>query len=155
MLRFTKITDYGMLLMAQLGKAEDGFVYSTSALTDATHVPAATVSKILQSLLNAGLLDSIRGARGGYRLARPASDISVRDIVSCLEGDIALTDCSTMDVACEQRSVCSTHQNWKRLNQAVHDVLANITLEDMVSEQFMPVLQLRRAMPISDMGAQA
>ncbi|MBF0282322.1 MAG: SUF system Fe-S cluster assembly regulator [Zetaproteobacteria bacterium] len=149
MLRLTKITDYGILLMAQLASGEADELFSTSALTDATKIPSTTVSKILQSLLNADLLISIRGVKGGYKLARAADLISVRDIVCCLEGDIALTDCSSSDaLVCDQRGVCITHGNWKRINQAMHDVLANISLSDMINASFTPVIRLQRGLPI-------
>jgi len=73
MLRLTRVTDYGILLMTQLAKLEigaDAGRLTANDLALSTRVPAPTVSKILQRLLHANLLDSVRGAHGGYRLAR-------------------------------------------------------------------------------------
>jgi len=151
MLRLTRVTDYGILLMTQLVKAEcsDSAVrLTTNDLAVATHVPAPTVSKILQSLLQAGLLHSVRGAHGGYMLSRPAADISLREVIHCLEGRIALTECNREQGDCEQLSVCTTSNNWKRINTSIRDVLEDISLEDMATDDFIPVFTLKKAMPI-------
>ena len=111
MLRLTRVTDYGILLMTSMVTTQAS-CRTTSELSALTHVPAPTVSKILQSLLNAGLLESVRGAKGGYRLARDAEAISLQDIIQSLEGRIALTTCNLDDDDCDQKDVCSTTHNW-------------------------------------------
>lgn len=113
-----------------------------------TRVPAPTVSKILQSLLHAKLLDSVRGAHGGYCLTRPASDISVRDIIHCLEGRIALTECNLEQGECDQMKFCSTSNNWKRINTAIHHALEDISLKDMATDGFLPVFTMRKAISV-------
>jgi len=142
MLRLTRVTDYGILLMTQLVQCQlndSNAKLTANDLAVATHVPAPTVSKILQSLLKAGLLGSVRGAHGGYQLSRPAAAISLRAIIHCLEGQIALTECSRELGVCDQSSVCSTRNNWKRINDAMHDSLENISLADMADDSFRPV----------------
>ena len=152
MVSLNKITDYCILLMAQMaGDEPEGQLLASNDLALATHIPSPTVSKVLQALLAAGLLESIRGARGGYRLSRPAKDISVRQIINSLEGHIALTECKVDGCECEQMPYCSTHNNWKRINQAVRDVLENISLEDMTSSDFMPIFSLKNTLPIEVM----
>ncbi|MDQ6955273.1 MAG: SUF system Fe-S cluster assembly regulator [Mariprofundaceae bacterium] len=151
MLRLTRVTDYGILLMTKLAKraAEDASARLTSSsLALATRVPAPTVSKILQTLLHAGLLNSERGAHGGYCLVRPASNITLREIIHCLEGSIALTECNLEKNECEQMPFCSTSNHWKRINAAIHHALEGITLEDMTSEAFTPVFVMKKTMPI-------
>lgn len=143
MLRLTKLTDYAILLMSHMASLEGG-LQASGELASATRIPSPTVSKVLQALLGAGLLESIRGARGGYRLARPASQISVREIISCFEGHIALTECNLDDVECDQMAVCSTQGNWKRINQAIHDALQDISLQEMTQADFMPQFRLER-----------
>lgn len=158
MLRLTRVTDYGILLMTQLAKHADGVEVArltANNLALSTRVPAPTVSKILQSLLHAGLLDSERGAHGGYRLTRASSDISVRDIIHCLEGHIALTECNLEQGECEQQPFCSTSNNWKRINTAIHDALEGISLADMASDGFMPVFVMKKAVPMQAAGGMA
>jgi len=155
MLRLTRVTDYGILLMTKLAKL-DGDAgrarLTASDLALSTRIPAPTVSKVLQRLLHAGLLDSVRGAYGGYCLKRPASDISVRDIIHCLEGRIALTECSLEQGECEQMPFCSTSNNWKRINSAIHHALDDISLSDMATDGFMPVFVMKKAMPMQHAG---
>ncbi|MDX8408658.1 MAG: SUF system Fe-S cluster assembly regulator [Mariprofundales bacterium] len=137
MLRLSKLTDYGMLLMSQLAASEQA-VWKASDLSTATGVPAPTVSKLLQSLLNKQLLSSQRGAQGGYRLARQASMITVREVVDALEGEIALTECNSDHSQCEQQLECALRGNWQHINHAMQNLLDSITLADMAHEDFQP-----------------
>ncbi|NOR40523.1 MAG: SUF system Fe-S cluster assembly regulator [Gammaproteobacteria bacterium] len=148
MLRLTKLTDYGILLLTHIA-ADDSRLFASNDLSKATHIPSPTVSKVLQALLGAGLLESIRGAKGGYRLSRPAAEVSVREVIDCFEGHIALTECNLDDGECEQLPFCSTQNNWKRINGAVRDALDSISLQDMTEKDFMPVFSMKKAVSIS------
>jgi FeS assembly SUF system regulator len=148
MLRLTKLTDYGILLLTHMA-TDESRLFASNELSNATRIPSPTVSKVLQSLLAAGLLESIRGARGGYRLARAAEAISIREIIDCFEGNIALTECNVDGSECDQLAFCATQNNWKRINEAVRGALDNITLKDMTEKDFMPVLTIRKGLPIS------
>ncbi len=148
MLRLTKLTDYGVLLMTQMAASQQSR-FSASELAEATHIPMPTVSKILQMLLHEGMLHSMRGAKGGYELTRPANKINVRDVISVFEGSIALTECNLDDGgSCEQHDVCSTSRNWKRINQAVQQALQDISLADMTEQDFVPIFRLQRGIAI-------
>jgi Rrf2 family protein len=85
MIRITREADYGILLMTGLAQA-DGQPRSAAALAQQRRLPLPMVSKILKALTRSGLLNSQRGAQGGYSLARPATEISAADIISALEG---------------------------------------------------------------------
>ena len=148
MFRITRLTDYGVLLMTQIAK-DTAEVCNASDLADQVHVLLPTVSKILQILLHDSLLGSVRGAGGGYRLARKAADISVSDIIVALEGPIALTECNLETGDCEQESYCATRDNWHMINQAVRHALDGISLEDMIHPGFSPVMRMeKRSRPI-------
>ena len=147
MLRLTKLTDYGILLLTHMAMDEEK-LFASNELSNTTRIPSPTVSKVLQSLLAAGLLESIRGARGGYRLARPAAEISVREIINCFEGKIALTECNLAESECEQLPFCATQNNWKKINGAVKAALESITLQDMVEPEFMPIFRMERGISI-------
>jgi len=149
MLRLTKLTDYGILLMACMASSGQER-FSAAELASSTHIPMPTVSKILQMLLHEGMLDSVRGAHGGYCLTRPAGDINVGDIIHVFEGSIALTECNLDGGgSCDQHEVCSTSNNWKRINQAVRQVLEDISLADMNEQDFVPVFRLQRGVAIA------
>jgi FeS assembly SUF system regulator len=143
MFRITRLTDYGVLLMSELAQTEER-VLNAAALAARAHLPAPSVSKILQLLLRDGLLTSVRGAGGGYRLTRPAAEISIRDIIVALEGPIALTECSLDHNQCEQQEYCNTRGNWHVINQVVRGTLGDISLADMIQPGFTPVLKLEK-----------
>jgi len=148
MLRLTKLTDYGILLMTRMASSKQAR-FTAGELAGVTRIPSPTVSKILQMLLHEGLLDSTRGARGGYRLSRDASQINIREVVNVFEGSIALTECNLDENTCEQHAVCSTSENWKRINRVVGQVLQDISLADMAEQDFVPVVRLQRAIAIA------
>ncbi|MDQ6965355.1 MAG: SUF system Fe-S cluster assembly regulator [Mariprofundaceae bacterium] len=143
MFRITRLTDYGVMLMTELAQAEES-VLNAAALAARSHLPAPSVSKILQLLLREGLLTSVRGAGGGYHLTRPATDISIRDIIVALEGPIAITECSLDHARCDQQEHCNTRGNWNLINQVVRGTLGDISLADMTRPGFTPVLRLEK-----------
>jgi FeS assembly SUF system regulator len=105
MLRMSKLTDYGLVLLTHMAQASAPEVLTAHELAAASKVPLPTVSKILKELSRAGLVVSHRGRRGGYTLARPAEQISVASVVEALEGPVALTECSVTDGNCSLEPV--------------------------------------------------
>ena len=132
MIRLSRLTDYGIVLMAHLAGAGDG-PHAARDLAAETQLPLPAVSKLLKSLAREGLLTSSRGAKGGYRLARPADQITVPEMIAALEGPIALTDCNLHEGACSQEPRCHVRTPWQRINRAVHDALSRVRLTDLTS----------------------
>ena len=131
MIRMSRLTDYGILLMTCVAKQRDSAPHSARKLASMAHLPVPTVSKILKELARQGLLTGQRGVKGGFRLARPAMEISIADIVSALEGPIAFTDCGGDPGSCELEDSCIVRSNWKKINNAVRGALEGITLSEM------------------------
>ena len=133
MLRITRQTDYGIVLLTRFALGRTGEVRNAPDLAHEAGLPAPMVSKILKILVRAGLLSSQRGAAGGYRLARPPSAISVAEIVTALEGPIAMTECLTGDAGCcAIEGSCPSRPNWARINQAISTALQDVHLTDML-----------------------
>jgi FeS assembly SUF system regulator len=134
MLRMSKMTDYGIVLMTELARAE-GDTRTTRELAARTRVPLPSVSKVLKSLLQAGLVVSHRGANGGYGLARPPVELSLAELVSALEGPVALTECGvhTQGAPCELESICQVRGHWRLINNAIQEALGRLTLADLVA----------------------
>ena len=133
MIRLSRITDYGIVLMVQLARVADDTARNARHLAAETDLPAPVVSKVLKSLARKGLLASQRGSKGGYTLARPPEDISVPEMISALEGPISLTACTTRPGTCSQESSCDVREPWQRINAAVHAALKQITLADLAA----------------------
>ena len=141
MLRLSKLTDYGMVVMTALARAPQG-LRNAADLADETHIGAPTVSKLLKRLGRAGLVESERGAQGGYRLARAPSKIDVAEVIAAIEGPIGLTECSVHSGRCGIQSSCMLRSNWQVINHAVRGALADISLAQMAGGSITN-LQLR------------
>ncbi|RKZ87866.1 MAG: SUF system Fe-S cluster assembly regulator [Gammaproteobacteria bacterium] len=138
MLRMGKLTDYGIVLMSYLA-SKTYQQHSAHNLSDAVQMPLPTVRKVLKSLSQAGLLKSERGAQGGYNLTRNPKSISIAEIITAIEGPIALTECVSDENHCEQESHCSVQTNWTRINNAVFHALDEVKLSDMLVPQLSGV----------------
>ena len=129
MLRVSRLTDYATGVMTCLATRTDA-VLSAAQVAEATRLELPTVSKLLKRLTRAGLIESFRGASGGYRLARAAQAISIAAIVEAVEGPLGMTDCSAGS-ACERERHCSVRGNWLRISDIVAAALQGITLADL------------------------
>ena len=131
MLRLSKLTDYGTVLLAHLATDTES-VCSAADVATATGIAVPTVSKLLKSLGRSGLVTSTRGANGGYQLARDPHDISAADIIDALEGPVSITECSASDSQCEHEGVCSVGGAWQRVNVAIRRALDDVSLSDLI-----------------------
>ena len=129
MLRISKLTDYAILMMVEL--ARQGEVLSAHALAERIGVEVTTASKVLKMLSGSGLLESFRGASGGYRVNRAAGEISVAEVIAAIEGPIAMTECSVEEGLCRQEDSCGLRGNWQRISMAVAQALQGVTLAEM------------------------
>jgi FeS assembly SUF system regulator len=130
MLRISKMTDYAIIVMVELN-ASRGDVLSAHALAERSHLELPTVSKVLKLLVKTGLVDSYRGANGGYSLERQAQDISVAEIIAAIEGPIAMTECSVEEGLCAQEAICSLRGNWQRISVAIARAMEGVSLAEM------------------------
>jgi len=131
MIRISRLTDYGIVLMAYVA-AHPQRMHNAAEIAAGARLPLATVSKLLRILAREDLLASHRGVKGGYSLARSADDISVASIVGALEGPLALTRCSTGHSGkCTYEPCCPVSGHWQKINGAIREALESVTLADM------------------------
>ena len=131
MLRISKLTDYGTVVLAHLADLDDGLA-SAADVAATTGIASPTVSKLLKALGKADLVTSTRGSQGGYRLARDASKISAADVIDALEGPVSITECSSDHSLCDFESVCAVGGAWQRINVAIRGALTDISLADLL-----------------------
>jgi FeS assembly SUF system regulator len=142
MVRLGKLTDYGLLLMTCIARGEGPALRTARGLAVESRLPVSTVSKLLKLLLQSGLLISHRGTKGGYFLAKRPNEISVVDIISAIEGPVALTQCSTETVGlCGIELSCPIKRNQQVINQALRGVLEKITLSDLIEPLHLTVIR--------------
>ena len=136
MLRVSKLTDYATVVMTVLAGTSDPSqaesVLSAQDLALRARLELPTVSKLLKQLAHAQLVESFRGVNGGYRLARTPAQISIADIIIAIEGPIGMTECSAHAGVCDHEPHCGVRVNWQRINLAIGQALASVSLADML-----------------------
>ena len=137
MLRISKLTDYGTVVLAELARAESGLV-SAADIAGATGLGLPTVSKLLKMLARAGLVSSVRGPRGGYRLAREPGKITAAAVIDALEGPVSITECSAHGSRCDIEASCRVGISWQRINLAIRSALEEISLADLLRAESPP-----------------
>jgi Rrf2 family transcriptional regulator, cysteine metabolism repressor len=144
---FSTKAEYGVRVMAHLASSDDDGPISLGTIADAEGLPLAYLEHLVQRLRKARLIESRRGAHGGYTLARAPGDISMAEVVSALEGDIAPIECISADAdgvltcAREGSEPCPTKLLWTRVQGSIVRTLNEMTLADLVQ----PV---RKATPV-------
>jgi FeS assembly SUF system regulator len=147
MLRISKLSDYAILAMVELTRADE--TLSAQALAERIGVEVPTASKVLKLLAGHGLLVSYRGASGGYRVTRDADAISVAEVIAAIEGPIAMTECSVEEGLCNQEARCELRGNWQRISLAVAEALEGVSLAEMSA----PMVSGRSALQITTLNA--
>lgn len=148
MLRISKLTDYGTLVMSQLARFPERR-FSASDLAVALGLGVPTVSKVLKILAHHQLVQGVRGFRGGYSLTRPPGRITVAEMVDALEEQpFGLTECTTSPGACDFENACRTRSSWQEISMIVRRALEDVTLADLVRpvplERTIDVRSIRR-----------
>ncbi len=133
MLKLSRLTDYSIVILEAMPR---DLVTSVKKLAKETTLPMPTVSKILKILSRSGIVTSTRGAKGGYKIAKPLDEISVLTIVHAIEGDVALTDCVGFDkTCCDYYDHCRIRDHWHPVNNAIKAMLKDITLDQFLKKQ--------------------
>lgn len=143
MIKLGKLTDYAVVVMAELARDKTGKQPRSAAwLSDRTGVPEPTVAKILKTLAKHDLLVAQRGAAGGYRLAASADDISIGRIIVALEGPIAIISCvDGHEGNCVAEHKCQMRGHWDGVNQAIRMALESVSLQQ-IAENKCPVMDV-------------
>jgi FeS assembly SUF system regulator len=127
------MTDYAVVVLSQMARS-DHVVFAAPDLADATGLPLPSVSKVLRLLALGQLIESRRGAAGGYVLARPPKDINVAQIIGALEGPVSLTACvDGAEGSCKVETSCPLRGHWDVLNRAVRGALEQVSLAELAS----------------------
>ncbi len=136
---FSTRAEYGVRLMVELGRQDDGAPVALSAVAESESLPLSYLEHLVAKLRRAGLVESQRGAHGGYRLGRAADEIDMLEVVQALEGTIAPMECFHADpegkVSCSHETddeACATKFLWTRVQGGVSKALSGTTVADLV-----------------------
>ena len=122
---------YGLYAMHYLAQHEQDGPQSLNRIAS-VGIPKQYLEQLLGSLRRNGLIRSVRGANGGYQIAKPSQEITVLDIIDAMEGPLALSDCISDDRQCSRANSCRVRNMWERLTVTINRELASISLRDML-----------------------
>ena len=137
MLQISKLSDYSVIILTMMDGV-DTHSQSATAMAEKTRLAISTVSKCLKLLCAAQLVISERGSKGGYRLAKPLSQIRLLDVIRAIDGDIQLTQCVSVGTNCCLQGQCDYRPNWQVVNQQMIELLADISIQRMVPTSSQP-----------------
>jgi len=137
MLVLTKKTGYGLIAMAHLAALDGDRVSSAREIAESSGVPAGLLMNVMKELCSAGYVESVRGAHGGYRLARRPGDITLAELVEVVEGPPRLVECVTdqageRECTCELMARCPIADPVHRVHRKLNDLLKKVTLAEIV-----------------------
>ena len=138
MLRLSKKADYALLAMRDLAAHADRSAMSMRELAETNHISPDLLSKVLQQLVRAGLLESQQGTRGGYGLARDAATISVADVIQAIDGPLTVTACSVEDDSCDQYDTCNIRDPLWRIKDRIVSALEASSVAGLVEDMAPP-----------------
>src|SRR5947209_875035 len=135
MLKLTKKADYGLIALKHLAVNSGDVSSSAKEIADCYGIPLPMLAKILQKLTKIGLLQSLPGTNGGYRLARAATHITALEVIRAIDGPIILTACFTEHGACEQSEKCIVREPLRKVHEGILNLLNTITISDMSRDE--------------------
>ncbi|GIW39300.1 MAG: RrF2 family transcriptional regulator [Meiothermus ruber] len=147
---------YGLRALVEIGLRQAQAV-PLKDVAEAQGISQHYLEQIAAQLRRAGFIRSVRGARGGYKLGRPSEKINALEVVEALEGSLAPVVCLDDPESCWQTGHCSTENLWKRVDEAMREVLRNTTLKDLIEERRLiesrKLVQLEPAVPLAQGGS--
>jgi len=130
----TRETDYAVRCVLYLAQNKEQWT-NVSAISDHMLIPKSYLSKILQRLVRAGLVESVRGIKGGFRLNRLSSEITLLDIFSSMQGVTPVNICAVDKRRCELSATCSVHPVWVEIREEVEKRLKRMTIDKLVRKK--------------------
>ncbi len=128
MLKLTKKADYGLIALRHLALSGPSAAASAKEIAVAYGMPVPLLAKILQRLAKTGLLESLPGTNGGYRLARDPVTISALEVIRAIDGPVLLTSCVTTHGSCGQSSHCTVREPLRKVHEGIMNLLDEITI---------------------------
>ena len=131
MFKISRLLDYSLVILENLNGRE-GRGLSATELAKSTRLPLPTVRKVLKILLDGGLLRSVRGAKGGYRLVLLLEHITLLRLTEVVDGQFALMQCCDKNDVCDYASDCRVSVGWQRVDALMKEIFRSITLNNII-----------------------
>ena len=146
-MQINRATDYAVRVTIHLATIPVSARVSGPALARVIGAPESFVSKVLQQLVQAGLVTSQRGMRGGFQLARRTADMSLLEVVEAIEGPMQLNLCLPQGPNCSQKEWCGAHPVWAEAQAALAKVLGKASIAQMARDSISNLAKFHRGLP--------
>jgi Rrf2 family protein len=123
---------YGLRLMIELALHKENDLVTLREISKHQEISVKYLWSLITPLQRAGLVRAVRGARGGYTLAKPASEITVRDIVFEVEGTLSIVDCVADSSVCHREPLCVARDVWVEISKKIEETLDSVTLSEII-----------------------
>ena len=134
-MKLTRGGEYGIRGVLYLAQQSEGRVSMLSAIAKVQDVPPRFLAKIFQALAKAGLVKSHRGAKGGFSLAKPAAEITIKDVIEAIEGPLHLNICLMAEGECSREKICPAHAVWEEAQEKMMSVLTKANFADLATKE--------------------
>lgn len=143
-MNISRKTDYALRMLSMLAESKGGLL-SVRTAADQVNVPYSFARSIQHGLVQAGIIESLRGVHGGMRLKVDPSSITVRQVVEAIQGPLVMNDCTAEDGDCPRSGTCCYHPIWAGTQALVHNYLDSVTLDDVVNRRRNPCVDAKFA----------
>ncbi|MFN0165677.1 MAG: SUF system Fe-S cluster assembly regulator [Bryobacteraceae bacterium] len=134
MLKLTKKADYGLIALRHLAVSATRATSSAKEIADSYGIPLPLLAKVMQRLTRTGILQSLPGTNGGYKLAREARHISALEVIRAIDGPIILTSCFTDHRDCGHSDRCTVREPLRKIHEGIIQLLNAISVADIARE---------------------
>jgi Rrf2 family protein len=134
-MQLTRAADYAVRVMIHLARQPEGAIISKTILAKVSETPESFLSKILQALARAGMIQARRGVVGGFTLLPRGAEASLLDVIESIDGPISLNICLNSGVSCHRQPDCAAHQIWQRAQSAMLAVLREAMIAEMAAAE--------------------
>lgn len=133
-MRLTRAGEYAIRCVLYLSMHRDRQIVGRKEIAEAMDIPAQFLGKVAQNLARAGLIDIHQGARGGYELLVQPEELSLLQVVECIDGEIFLNDCLHRPDSCDRTTCCTVHRVWQKAREELRATLGGISLANLAKE---------------------
>ncbi|WP_051309017.1 RrF2 family transcriptional regulator [Desulfogranum japonicum] len=144
-MRLTRAAEYAIRCMVYLSKRGKGILTSRQEIAEQAEIPAHFLAKIAQELAKSGFIEIRQGAKGGFILLKPPSDITLLEIVETIIGEIYLNDCVARPSSCTVSYSCAVHRVWLSARDQLRSTLREVTFADLVRDESCMTRECRPA----------
>lgn len=141
---YSRSCEYAIQALVYLAKHPPGHLSLAREIAERQNIPAPFLAKVLQSLSKAGLVESYKGPTGGFSLAVPAREITLRKVLDVIDGRMALNKCLIGSAECSDSRLCPVHESWKGVKEKLEEFLTRTTVQDLVEALKAKEVSLRQ-----------